>query len=95
MRTVKIGELKAKLSAHLELVRKGEEVLVCDRNKPIARIVPCFSENFSDHEKRLIAEGRLSPPRKRRPANISWPRPPGNVSAEVMERIWREEREDR
>ncbi len=34
MRIVNIGELKAKLSAHLQLVKNGEEVLVCDRNKP-------------------------------------------------------------
>ena len=40
MRTVKIGDLKARLSAHLHRVRQGEEVLVCDRNEPVARIVP-------------------------------------------------------
>jgi hypothetical protein len=26
---------------------------------------------------------------------ISWPDPPGNISDEVMERLWREEREGR
>ena len=41
MRTVNIGELKARLSAHIEMVKNGEEVLVCDRNRPVARIVPC------------------------------------------------------
>jgi len=39
MRTVNISDLKAQLSAHIQLVRDGEEVLVCDRNKPVARIV--------------------------------------------------------
>jgi len=37
---VKISELKANLSAHLRRVSGGEEVVVCDRNRPIARIVP-------------------------------------------------------
>ena len=34
MKTVNISNLKAQLSAHIQLVREGEEVLVCDRNKP-------------------------------------------------------------
>jgi len=40
MRTVNLADLKAKLSAHIQLVRDGEGVLVCDRNKPVARIIP-------------------------------------------------------
>ena len=93
MRTVNIAELKAQLSAHIRRVRAGEEVLVCDRNKPVARIVPCEMEGFSEQEQRLIARGVLTPPRKRRP--VSLPKPVGNVPDSVMERIWQEEREDR
>ena len=95
MRTVKIGNLKAHLSAHLRRVRKGEEVLVCDRNQPVARIVPVRLEDYSAEEQRLVARGVLVPPLKKRPASVSWPKPPGSVSAEVMERVWREERESR
>lgn len=95
MRTVNIADLKAKLSAHIQLVRDGEEVLVCDRNKPVARIVPCRVEDFPERERQLIARGVLSPPLKRRSSAVSWPEPPGNISDEVMERIWREERENR
>ncbi len=29
MRTVNISDLKARLSAHIQIVRDGEEVLVC------------------------------------------------------------------
>jgi prevent-host-death family protein len=93
MRTVNIAELKAQLSAHIRRVRAGEEVLVCDRNKPVARIVPCEMEGFSEQEQRLIARGVLTPPRKRRP--VSLPKPVGNVPDSVMETIWQEEREDR
>ena len=95
MKTVKIGELKAKLSAHLQLVKGGEEILVCERNKPVARIVPCDLEDYSEQERRLIAQGVLVPAKSRRPAIVSLPEPVGNVPDEVMERIWREEREDR
>lgn len=40
MKTVKIAELKDRLSEHLRAVEKGAEVIVTDRNRPIARIVP-------------------------------------------------------
>lgn len=95
MRTVKIGNLKAQLSAHIRRVRQGEEVLVCDRNQPVARIVPVRLEDHSAQEQRLVARGVLAPPLKKRPASGSWPKPPGNVAAEVMEQVWRAERESR
>jgi prevent-host-death family protein len=95
MKTVNISDLKARLSAHIKMVQNGEEVLVCDRNKPVARIVPCQLEDRSAQERRLIARGVLTPPLKRRPASASWPEPAGNVSDKAMERLWREEREGR
>jgi len=95
MRTVNISDLKARLSAHIRIVRDGEEVLVCDRNKPVARIVPCHVDDHSEQERRLVARGVLSPPLKKRPVSSSWPEPPGNVSDEAMEQVWQEERESR
>jgi prevent-host-death family protein len=95
MRTVNIGELKAQLSAHIRRVRSGEEVLVCDRNEPVARIVPCQFKDYSDAEKRLIAQGALRPPLKRRRPSASWPKPAGNIPEGIMDRIWEEEREGR
>ena len=38
--TVKVSELKAKLSGYLAHVRGGGTVTVCDRKTPIARLVP-------------------------------------------------------
>lgn len=40
MKTVKIAQLKSKLSQHLRAVRAGETLTVLDRNLPVARIVP-------------------------------------------------------
>ncbi len=95
MRTVKISELKARLSSHIRRVRDGEEVLVCDRNAPVARIVPVQLDDYSAQEQKLVARGILAPPLKRRPASVSWPEPPGNVTDDAMEQVWREEREGR
>ena len=39
-RTVKVAELKAQLSAYLRDARAGRTVVVCDRETPIARLVP-------------------------------------------------------
>ena len=38
MRTVKIAELKNRLSYYLRRVQRGESILVCDRDRVIARI---------------------------------------------------------
>ena len=40
MESAGIAELKAKLSEYLSRVKAGEEVLVTDRGKPVARLVP-------------------------------------------------------
>jgi prevent-host-death family protein len=93
MRTVNIAELKAQLSAHIRRVREGEEVLVCERNQPVARIVPCRTRTQSEHERQLIIRGLLTPPRKKKRSSL--PEPPGNVPDEVMARVWQEEREGR
>ena len=39
-KTVKVAELKAKLSEFLRAARAGRPVTVCDRDTPIARLVP-------------------------------------------------------
>ena len=95
MKTVNISDLKAKLSAHIQFVKNGEEVLVCDRNKPVARIIPYRADDYSDEIKDLIARGIVTPPRKPRTKPLSWPTPPGNIPEDVMQRIWDEERGDR
>jgi prevent-host-death family protein len=38
--TAMVSELKAKLSGYLAQVRRGATVTVCDRQTPIARLVP-------------------------------------------------------
>jgi prevent-host-death family protein len=95
MRTVNISDLKAQLSAHIQFVKDGEEVLICDRNKPVARIVPCRLNTHSEQEQRLVARGVLLPPLNRRRPAVSVPEPPGDISDDVMEQVWREERRGR
>jgi prevent-host-death family protein len=98
MRTAKISELKAKLSAHIQYVKNGEEVLIFDRNTPVARLVP--AEPVSDQDermRRLIAKGIVTAPRNPENEPGFVPTPAGNrmISQEVMDQIWEEERADR
>jgi antitoxin (DNA-binding transcriptional repressor) of toxin-antitoxin stability system len=98
MRTVKISELKAKLSAHIAYVKNGEEVLILEGNTPVARLVAV--EPVEDEEarmRRLIAKGIITPPKMPRPNGYKLPSPPGPhcISQEVMDQVWREERDGR
>ena len=98
MRTAKISELKAKLSAHIQFVKNGEEVLIFDRNTPVARLVgPGLVEDEDARERRLIAKGILIPARDPDNRGGFKPVPAGNhpIAQDVMDQIWEEERADR
>lgn len=70
MRHVKIAELKDRLSEHLRAAENGAEVIVMDRNRPIARIVPMPQ---SGRQIRLIRPRRdLADIRDRRRARAGW-----------------------
>jgi antitoxin (DNA-binding transcriptional repressor) of toxin-antitoxin stability system len=70
-RAVSIADLKANLSAHLERVRSGEELLIRDRRTTIAKIIPlAVTEDVSADEVALAAEGKVRLPTKRLPASF-------------------------
>jgi prevent-host-death family protein len=98
MRTAKISDLKAHLSAHIRYVKRGQDVLILDRNTPVARLTRVANnDDYDERIRRLIAKGVLSPPIEPRKQDEEWPGPagPNCVSRETMDRVWREEREDR
>jgi prevent-host-death family protein len=64
MASVQIAELKNNLSAYLRKVRTGEEVIICDRKSPIAKIVPLNSGDLDLEAQELIAKGVLRAPKK-------------------------------
>jgi prevent-host-death family protein len=54
MRSTGIREARQNLSVILEQVRKGREVVITDRGRPVARIVPTRQESarpFSSHRR--------------------------------------------
>lgn len=47
MKQAMISELKARLSKYVALVRRGETIIVRDRNTPVAKLVPYEDERES------------------------------------------------
>ena len=58
MKRATISQTKNQLSALLELVKRGEEILVLDRDVPVARIVPVDAASTPDEERLLELERR-------------------------------------
>ncbi|HWQ22472.1 MAG TPA: type II toxin-antitoxin system prevent-host-death family antitoxin [Gaiellaceae bacterium] len=61
--TVGVAELRQNLSRYLRRVARGERLLVTDRNRPVAELGP--PPTGARELDRLIAEGRVSRPRRR------------------------------
>ncbi len=64
MKDARIAELKARLSEYLRAVRRGETVLVLDRDTPVAKIVPVSPPGLRVRKPAADAPrpGRILPP---------------------------------
>lgn len=62
--TVGVAQLRQNLSLYLRRVEQGERLVVTDRNRPVAELSPPPSTGRALD--RLIAEGRVSRPIRRR-----------------------------
>lgn len=63
MTTVSISELKARLSAFLDIVRNGEDVMVTDRGRLIARLTPVLADDLEESRRELLLRsGQLRAP---------------------------------
>ena len=69
-RTVGVRELRQNLSVHLVRVKDGNTLIVTEHGRPVAELRPLPSG--ADPLARLVADGRVTPPRRVPPA---WPRP--------------------
>ncbi|HEV8675409.1 MAG TPA: type II toxin-antitoxin system prevent-host-death family antitoxin [Methylomirabilota bacterium] len=87
MKTVRVAELKARLSEYLRAVRRGESVTVLDREHPIARIVPYASDGTALRTRRPRPD---APPL----AKVPLP-PPLRVKADVVALLLEERQGER
>lgn len=87
MKSVKISELKARLSEYLRDVRRGEEWTVMERTTPVARIVP-YTQDSPPLDVR--------PPRQRVPRLQDVKLPPAlKLDADVVDLLLEEREKDR
>jgi prevent-host-death family protein len=80
MRSVNIAALKDHLSSYLNQVREGEEILIRDRNVPIAKIVPLSPADDSDAEEMVLAAAGKLKPRQQTLPETFWSMPAPRVS---------------
>jgi prevent-host-death family protein len=62
MRSVNVAELKNRLSKYLTFVKAGQEVVIRERNLPVAKLIPFSAEDATDEELLLAAAGKLRLP---------------------------------
>mgnify|MGYP001062212963 CR=1 FL=1 len=77
MRRATIAELKAKLSEYLAAVKQGEDVIVTERGRPIARLtaLPPRTAAAARMDK-LVRSGLVRPPTAKLPDDfLARPRP--------------------
>ncbi|MBK6797266.1 MAG: type II toxin-antitoxin system prevent-host-death family antitoxin [Acidobacteria bacterium] len=93
MKAVNIAELKNRLSHYLNEVRGGAEILIKDRDLPIARIVPL---TFDDQDQEIVALAAREKVRLGEGVigEEFWEMPSPKVSAEALRRAVKEERDD-
>jgi prevent-host-death family protein len=63
MVNVNVAELKNRLSKYLTLVKGGEEIVILDRNLPVAKLVPFSTDESSEGELLLVAAGKMRLPK--------------------------------
>jgi prevent-host-death family protein len=67
MRSANIAELRDRLTQYLREVRAGEEIIVRDRKRPIAKIVPLTVDDDGD-DAALVAAGLMRKAQRPLPA---------------------------
>jgi len=94
MKSVNIAELKNRLSVYLNDVKGGEEILVRDRNQPVARIIPLARSSNEDEELLALAsEGKLRLG-EGHVEDSFWQMPAPRVSAAILRRSVEQERDE-
>lgn len=93
MKKASVSQLKTSLSAYLLGVKNGEEVLVTERGRPIARLVPApGAEGASDRTRRLIRAGILRPGTGRLPREFLKPSPVADPEGKTLRGLLEERR---
>ena len=89
MKSANIAELKNHLSAYIAEVKRGSEVIVRERNRPVAKLVPIRNlDDYDLEEQELVARGAMTLPESDELPEFFYraklPRVKGNRGIEVV-----------
>ena len=94
MKTAAVSELKARLSEFLGQVKAGSEVLITDRGRPVARLVPISgSRTVKDSLSTLEKQGLIKIGSGKLPKNF-WKMPRAEDRQGLVLKALLEEREE-
>jgi prevent-host-death family protein len=93
MRSVNVAELKNQLSKYLAFARSGEEIVIRDRNLPVAKLIPFSAGDASDEELLLAAAGKMRLPEESADLETLLKVPSGRTTDREVTRALLEERE--
>ncbi len=95
MQSANVSELKSRLSRYLADVQRGEEIIVGNRNRPVAPLVPLVYPRGEDAEEAaLVAAGVLRLPARRRLEASFWKKSRAPISEARAARAVARERDE-
>lgn len=86
MSTTTVSKLKASLSHYLRKVKAGEEVVVTERGKAVAKLTPVDSSSFDEHIQEMIRTGALIPGKGPIPLEF-WKRPRPRIKGSIVQAV--------
>lgn len=103
MQTINATELKSQLAHYLQQAQQGNEIVIKERNRIIARLVPPEPADFDEELLALAAEGKAKLPEqpitaedlaKELKRKLPRMKIKGEEAKQLIKRIWVEERGD-
>jgi len=97
MKNARISELRDKLSEYLAGVRRGETVIVYDRDTPIARLEPIApaAADVPEWVREAERRGIVMPPKIRDGKRLTMPPPKASEPVGLLEALLEERRTGR
>ena len=96
MKTAAVSELKARLSEYLDQVKGGSEILITDRGKPVARLVPLSrSRDLRESLVRMEKQGLIRIGSGKLPKDFWRMHRPGDSNGKLLQALLEERKAGR
>jgi len=94
MKKASVAELKSRLSEFLAAVKRGEDVIVTERGRPVARLTGLAGGAGLDARmSELVRAGLVKPPQRRLPRDFLRQAAPADPEGKLLEAV-RSDREE-